>query len=133
MTPKPATSGLMADLLAGVMRLVQGEIALAKAEARQMGQAVAKAVIWAIVALTLGMVGLVLCSQVGVQGLIALGLEPWLATLVMAAVVLVAAALSAALARSRLTAAFRLPSAVARNLRRDVTALDPLETSDGPH
>ena len=87
----PGTSGagrsgpstMIADALAGVYRLVQGELALARAEAMQRVHLAREAVVHLAIAVLLGIVALNVLAGAAVAGLVAAGLGPvWSALLV---------------------------------------------------
>lgn len=124
------SAGLVGDVLIGFSRLVQGEIALARAEAERGLRDITKAVAFVVVAAILAITALNVLSGAAIAGLVALGLTPVWATL---AVGIGLAVLAYALLQYALT--LMKPSNLApkrsfANLRRDADALKSMVT---PH
>ena len=126
------TGGLIAEVLAGLSRLVRGEIDLAKAEAAQALQSVLRGAAFALAAVALVAVGLGLLVQSAVAALIAAGLSPAVASIAMAAVCLIAAYALVRLAIGHISRAGRFPDRSARNLTRDLQSFKAGVSSDVP-
>lgn len=84
--PEPGNRGiveLVFDIVAGLFRIGQGEIALARSEASLAMQRAKRAFVMFAAAVLLGLVGLIVLAGAAVAGLVALGLAPvWAAAIV---------------------------------------------------
>ena len=125
----PPTPGLIADVLAGLVRLLRGEVDLAKAEAAAALKSVVRAAALALGAVALAAVGLGLLAQAAVATLIASGLSPAIAALLVAAVMLMGAAVLVTAARQHLRRAGQVHERSARNIVRDLQSLKSGVTS----
>lgn len=128
----PPTGGLIADVLAGLSRLVRGEIDLAKAEAALALKSVVRGAAFALGAMVMAAVALGLLAQAAVAALIAAGLSPAVACLALAALLLIAAYAMVRLAIGHMNRAGRFPDRSARNLSRDLKSFKAGVTSDVP-
>lgn len=129
-TGDQARGGLMADMLSGIMRLVQGELALFRAETRQRAMAAQSALVLVLLAVVIGITALNVLAGALVMGVAALGLGPHWATLVVGVVLMLVAIL---LARSALLAVSRAtsgPVRMAQSLARDVETLQTMVKRD---
>ncbi len=124
--PEQAPGGLMADMLTGVMRLVQGEIALLRAETRQRVQSAQTALILVLVAVVLGITGLNVLAGAAVTAVVATGLAPHWATLVVGAVLALAAFIAARAALAAVHSATTGPVRTAQSVARDVETLQSM-------
>lgn len=126
-TPASALS----DVVAGLSRLIRGEIELAKAEAARAFQDMATAGTELVIALVVALTAVFLLAQAGVYGLIALGLHPALAALGLGvALLLVALGLvqhARVLWRDTLQASLRS----GQNLAEDLATLQNTGKTDG--
>lgn len=84
-------AGLFADVIEGVSRLIRGEIALAKAEAKLAVSQASRAAAQIAVAAIVGIVGLNVLAGAAVAGLVALGLAPGWSALIVGVVLLLLA------------------------------------------
>lgn len=125
----PPAGGLIADVLAGLSRLVRGEIDLAKAEAAQALKSVLRGAAFALAAVALVAVGIAVLVQAAIAALIAAGMPPTAAMLTVAGMLLVAAYVLVRLAISHFNRAGRFPDRAARNLSRDLQSLKAGVTS----
>lgn len=116
---EPSATGLVADLIAGISRLVRGELALAKAEAKRSVNDAIGAIIAAVVAVVLVIISLNLLAAAAVAGLVALGLPPVWATIIVGAVLLVIAVGLVLYAKAKLSPDNLAPKRSVANLRRD--------------
>lgn len=93
MSPAPArgTAVLFSDVLNGMDRLLRGEVALAKAEVRQNLRAVRQAAMQLVLAVVFGVIALNMLAGSAVAGLVAAGLSPGVAAMVLALALLVIA------------------------------------------
>lgn len=127
------TVGLITDVLAGLSRLVRGEIDLAKAEAALALKTVVRAAAFALASVALAAVGLGLLAQAAVAALIAAGLSPAGAALAVAAVTLACAYALVRGAIAQMNRAGRFPERSAENLSRDLQSLKSGVTSHAAH
>lgn len=128
--PEPTPGGLMADMLSSVSRLVQGELALLRAETRQRAQSLQKAILFTLLAAVLGITALNVLASAAVTGVVALGVAPHWATLIVGVVVTLVAAAFAMQAMRLLRAATAGPLQAARNVKRDVETLQAMVNQD---
>jgi len=129
-TPGQGPGGLMADVLAGITRLVQGELALARAEAAERLTSARQAVIQLAIAVVLGITAINLLAAAAVAGLVALGLAPiWASALAGGVILLLALGFSQQAARL-LRDAGALPKRSAASIRQDVETLQSMVRRD---
>jgi uncharacterized membrane protein YeiB len=121
---------LMADVLAGVSRLVQGELALARAEAAERLQSAKKSVLQGVVAVVLGVTAINLLAAALVATIVAMGLSPIWASLLVGVVLLLVALASAQKAVRLLRDAGKAPRRTAASVRRDVETLQTMVRRD---
>ena len=124
------TTALFAEVLAGFARLLRGEIALARAEAKQSLRLVARAVGQCTVAVVLGITAAHVLAGACVAALVALGVPHWAAGLLMGAALLVLAYGFARWGLASLTRTNLSPARSLTNLGRDVAALKSMVKSD---
>lgn len=122
---------LILEVFSALGRLVQGEIALAKAEARQSLQDVVRAVIKLLVAAILAIGGLNLLAGAAVQGLIATGLKPVWAYLAVGGGLLALALILALLASQQFKRAKLAPARRLDRMRRGAETLKTMVTPNG--
>lgn len=128
--PGQGPGALMADVLAGINRLVQGELALARAEAAERLNAVRQAVIQVAITMVLNITALNLLAAAAVAGLVALGLSPiWASALAGGVILLLALGFSQQAARLLREASAR-PKHSATSIRRDVETLQTMVRRD---
>ncbi len=117
-------------MVSGFARLISGEIALARAEAKRSigdaGSALGKLAIAAILAV----VALNVLSGAAVAGLVMLGLTPVWASLAVGAGLVLLAALIARVALAQLKPANLAPKRMMANLRQDAETLKSMVISD---
>lgn len=128
--PDQAPGGLMADMLAGVMRLVQGEIALLRAETRRRALSAQSALILVLMAVVLGITALNVLADAAVTAVAAMGLAPHWATLVVGVVLALVAVGVARAALSALHSAATGPLRAAQSVARDVETLQSMVKKD---
>lgn len=117
------TMSLLAEITAGVGRLVRGELSLARAEAAEGLKAAGSGLVKIGVAAVLGLVGLNVLAGAAVAGLAATGLGPaWAALIVGGGLCLVAVGLVMA-GKAALRLRGILPNRALRGLRRDAEAV----------
>jgi len=127
-TPPPfgdeaGLAGLVARLWADISALVRAEIALTRAEVRQAIRGIAFGIAALGLALVLVLVALISLTGAAVAGLVAAGLHPAIAGVIVALGAVALAALCVWWALSRFRQAAGLPARTAHNLRRDVETL----------
>ena len=124
--PDLGLGAMMADVLARVTRLVQGELALARAEAAERLNAVRMCVVQGALAVVLGITALDVLAGAAVTGVVALGLPPiWAAALVGGALLLVALGFAQHAARL-LRDAGALPRHSTASVKRDLETLQTM-------
>lgn len=121
---------LLGDVVSGFARLISGEFALARAEAKRTigdaGSALGKLAIAAILAV----VALNVLSGAAVAGLIALGLTPLWANLAVGAGLFLLALVLARIAIAQLKPSNLAPKRMMANLRHDAETLKSMVISD---
>jgi Putative Actinobacterial Holin-X, holin superfamily III len=128
MTARPGeapegTLSLLAEISAGLGRLVRGELSLARAEAAEGLKAAGSGLVKIAVAAVVGLVGLNVLAGAAVAGLAATGLGPaWAALIVGGVLCLVALGLVLA-GKAALQLRGILPNRAFRGLRRDAEAV----------
>jgi len=122
----------MADVLAGVSRLVQGELALARAEAAERLDALRQSAVQAALAVVLGITAINVLAGAAVAGVIALGLSPIWAMLLVGGILLLLALGFAQHAARLLSDAGSKPKLSVTSVRRDVETLQTMVRRDEP-
>jgi hypothetical protein len=130
----PGLGGLLSEVLAGVGRLVQGELRLARAEAvdslRSVGSGLARLAGAAVVAL----VSLNVLAGAAVGALAHAGLGPVWAALAFGLILMLAALGLSLAGRSALRQSGRKPGRMLHSLRRDAQAVRAgLKTKENHH
>lgn len=128
--PDAPLLALLRDAVAAALRLVQGEVALARAEAAQTLARARRGALMLAVALGAGLIGLNLLAQAAVAGLVAAGLPPPWALLATAAAALCLALGLARAGAARLAALSRLPGLPLRRLRDGAAGMFRQEDQD---
>ena len=126
----PGPGAMMADVLAGVSRLVQGELALARAEASERLQSVRRAAIQVVIAGVLGITAVNVLAAAAVAAAVAMGLSPIWASVLVGGVLLILALGFAQAAARLLRDAGALPNRTASSVRRDVETLQTMVRPD---
>ena len=121
---------MLAEVLAGISRLVQGELALARAEAAERLGVLRQSLVQAMIAVVLGIAAINVLAGAAVAAAVAAGLHPaWAGVLVGGAILVLA--LGFALHAARLLRdAGRMPRRSAASIRRDVETLQTMVTPD---
>ena len=121
---------MLADVLAGVSRLVQGELALARAEAAERLGALRQSAIQVVIAVVLGIAAINLLAGAAVAAVVAAGLHPaWAAALVGGVLFLLALGFAQHAARL-LRDASALPKRSAASIGRDIETLQTMVKRD---
>ena len=132
--PRPSgadTASLLSGIVAGIGKLVKGELALARAEATDGVKRAAGGLGRIAAAAVIGLVGLQALAGAAVGGLVAAGLGPvWSPLIVGLALCAIAAALAYA-GRAALAPNAVLPRRSLRHLQRDAAALKTAMTAEG--
>ena len=126
----PARGDLIATLLAGLSRLLRGELELAKAEAARSMRAAARGAVFLAVALVLAFVALGALAAAAAAGLMAWGLSPPVALLATGGIFAVLCAGFGLTGAGMIKGASDMPKRSARNLSRDIQTLKSGVTSD---
>jgi hypothetical protein len=130
-TSAGTVADLLTDVLAGVSRLVQGELALARAEAAERLRMVQQAALYGAVALIFGITAVNVLAAAAVAGVVALGVSPAWASLVVGGGLL-ALTFGFALHAARLIrASGGLPRRSGASVKRDLATLQTLVRRDG--
>ena len=116
-------AGLVTDVVTGLARLVQGEIELARAEVARSLRDAAAAVGKLVIAAILGITAVNVLAGAAVAGLVALGLSPVWASVVVGGILLLLAFGTLQFALSVLRPANLAPKRIFPNLRRDAETL----------
>ena len=126
----PGPGAMFADVLAGVSRLVQGELALARAEAAERLGVLRQSLVQAVIAAVLGMAAITLLAGAVVAAAVAAGLHSaWAAALVGGAILLLALGFGRHAARLMRDAG-GMPRHSAASIRRDVETLQTMVRPD---
>lgn len=121
---------LMADVLAGVSRLVQGELALARAEATERLNALRQSVVQVAIAAVLGLTAINVLAGAAIAGAVAAGLSPIWASLLVGGLLLLLALGFAQQAARLLREAGTLPKRRVQSVKRDVETLKAMVRTD---
>lgn len=124
------TATLFVEVLSAVTRLLRGEIALARAEAEQRIRGIAMALVQLVVAVVLGITAMNALAGAGVAGLIALGLSPAVAALIIGALLLLLAYGFVRWGLHLLSPAHLKPTRSFANIGRDLAALKSMVKPD---
>ncbi len=129
-TARDSSADLLSDVVSGVARLVRGELALARAEAKRSIGDATSALTKLVIAAILGITALNVLSGAAVAGLVALGLSPlWASVAVGAGLLLLAFALMQ-IGSAQLKPANLAPKRMMANLRQDAETLKTMVISD---
>jgi hypothetical protein len=126
--PQQSASDLVVDLLAGLSRLVKGEIALARAEATRSLHDATGALVAGVVAVVLGITALNVLSGAAVAALVLMGLTPLWAGVAVGVILLVVAVGLVQLARQKMSLSNLAPKRSMTSLRRDAETLKSMVT-----
>lgn len=119
MPARDAPADLLGDVVSGIARLIRGELALARAEAKRSLSDATSAVGKLVVAAILGITALNVLAGAAVAGVIALGLSPlWASVAVGVGLLLVVFAL-VQLGLTQLNPSNLAPRRMMANLRQD--------------
>lgn len=121
---------LVGDVVAGFSRLVRGEFALATAEAKRSVSEAKGALGKLVVASVLGITALNVLAGAAVAALVAAGLAPIWATLVVGIVLLVVAYALIQSGLSQIKPSNLAPKRIMENLRQDAETLKSMVISD---
>ena len=124
-TPERTLGQLVADATHDISSIVQGEIALAKAE---LGADVKKAGVGAGLFAAAGLfafLALILLLIAAAFGLVAAGLAPWLSFLIVAGVLLVVGAILALVGKSSISKVKGKPERTIKNAQETIAVIRP--------
>jgi len=85
----PSISAMINSMLEDVVALLRGHIELAKAEIKESISSFLKSSVYLLIALSIGHLALILLLVTAGFGLVAVGLEPWAAFLIVSLVLVV--------------------------------------------
>jgi len=128
--PEAGPGGMLADVLAKVTRLVQGELALARAEAAERLEALRRALVQLVIAAVLGITAINLLAAAAVAAVARLGLGPSWASVVVGGIVLLLALGVARQASRLLREAGKAPGRSAASIKRDFETLQTMVRRD---
>ena len=129
-TPRDTPAGLLGDVVSGFARLVRGELALARAEAKQSLDDATSALGKLVIAAILGITALNVLAGAAVAGLIAAGLSPVWASLAVGAGLLVVVFALVQFGLTQLKPSNLAPKRIMENLRQDAETLKSMVISD---
>lgn len=122
---------ILGEVMAGMLRLIRSEVALARAEAAASAHLAASALVQLVVAAILIVAGVTCLAAGAVLGFVAAGLAPVWATLLVGALLALLGCGYGQHARSLLLDATRGARRPARNLQQDLETLQTMGKSDG--
>lgn len=120
---EPSISGLVAKLGGDLRTLIRQEVRLARVEFTTSLSRAGRAIAWLAVAAFVGLAALHGALAAAALGLMASGMEPWLAVTVVAAGALLTAAFMAALGVVRLRQARQGPVATVESIKDSAAVL----------
>ena len=129
-TARDGTADLLGDVVSGFARLVRGELALARAEAKRSLADATSAVGKLAIAAIVGITALNVLAAAAVAGLVALGLTPLWASVLLGAGLLVLAFVLIQRGLAQLDPENLAPKRVVANLRRDAETFTSMVTPD---
>lgn len=129
--PGADTASLLSGVVAGIGRLVKGEIALARAEVTEGLRRAAGGLGRIVVAAVIGLVGLHALAGAAVAALVAAGLGPVWSPLIVGLVLCAIAGVLAYVGRAALAPSGVVPRRSLRNLGRDAAAVKAAATAEG--
>lgn len=121
---------LVGDVVAGLSRLVRGEFALATAEAKRSLNDAKGALVKLVVAAVLGITALNVLAGAAIAALVAAGLAPIWATLVVGIALLVVVYALVQSGLSQIKPSNLAPKRIMANLRQDAETLKSMVISD---
>ena len=123
---------MLADVLAGITRLVQGELALARAEAAERLDAARRAVVQIVIVAVLGITAINLLAAAAVAAVAGMGLGPAWASVLVGGIILLVAIGFAGQAMRLMREAGSAPGRSAASIKRDVETLQTMVRRDAP-
>ena len=126
---------MMADVLARVSRLVQGEVALARAETLERVSSATHGIIYGVVAVVFGITAVNVLAAAAVAAVVALDVHPMWASIIVAAVLIVLTVAFALFAASQLRDAAKLQKRTVASVKQDLGTLQTMVkgTPNGRH
>ena len=125
-----SAASLLGDVVSGFGRLIQGEFALARAEAKRSLADATSAIGKLIIAAVLGITALNVLAGAAVAALVSAGWTPPSASLAVGVVALLLAVLLARMALGQLKPSNLIPKRTMANLRQDAKTLKSTVISD---
>jgi hypothetical protein len=128
--PTLGTIALISEVIASTIRLIKGEMALARAETLQKVRLALRAIVFIVLATIFGMAAINMLAGAAVAGLIQRGWSPFAATLAVAGTLLALSLGAILYARSLIRTATELRLRALEGLRLDVETLKDKGTPD---
>lgn len=126
----PATAGVLSDVVSGFARLLRGELALARAEAKRSLHDATSALGKLAIAAVLGIAAVNALANAAISGLIALGWPQVWSSLAVGAALLVATIYGIQIGLAQLDPSKLSPKRMMANLRQDAEILKTMVTPD---
>lgn len=123
MTNEKSLGTIVKDLTEDLSTLVRSEVALAKLEIKQSMMAMGAASAMFIVAAFFGVFALAFLLATAALGLVAVGVSPWLSTLIVAALLLIMAGVLALVGKSKLKNFNPVPHQAIENVKTDISVI----------
>jgi hypothetical protein len=114
---------IIKELTADISMLLRSEIALLKLELKDAGSKLGSGAAMMAGALFLGLIGLAFLFVTITLGLVALGMPPWLSSLVVTVVLFAAAGVLVMLGKKKLEAVNFVPSEAIEHIKSDIDTL----------
>lgn len=121
--PERSLGTIIKDLTADLSNLIRSEIALLKLEIRQSVAKLGGGSALLAAALFLGLVGMAFLFVTITLGMVALGLPPWLSSLIVTVVLFAGAAVMVVMGRKKLKDVNFVPSDAIEHVRTDIDTL----------
>lgn len=123
MNQEKSLGTIVKDLTEDLSTLVRSEVALAKLEIKQSMAAMGAASAMFIVAAFFGLFALAFLLATAALGLVAVGVSPWLATLIVAGLLLIFAGILAFVGKSKLKDFNPVPHQTIENVKTDISTI----------
>lgn len=125
-----APASLLADVVSGMARLVRGELALARAEAKRSLKDASSAIAKLVIAAIAGITACNVLAGAAVAALVGAGWSPALASVAVGAALLLLAYILVQFALSQLKPSNLAPKRMMANLRQDAETLKSMVVTD---
>lgn len=125
-----APASLLADVVSGIARLVRGELALARAEAKRSVKDASSAIAKLVIAAIAGITACNVLTGAAVAALVGAGWSPAVASVAVGAALLLLAYVLVQFALSQLKPSNLVPKRMMANLRQDAETLKSMVVTD---